>query len=81
MTRFPTVQQLELILINLFRPQSGRGASVDSKSDSISIHTIKTTSGDSEELITEDDPPKGCWHSFTKGVGGMIHCFEKSCRE
>ena len=41
------------------------------KSDTISIQTSKTSvTGDNEELITEEDPPKGCWHSFTKGVGG-----------
>ena len=40
------------------------------KSDSISI---QTKTGDTEELISEEDPPKGCWHFFTKGVGGRVH--------
>ena len=41
------------------------------KSDTISIQTSKTSvTGDTEDLIKEEDPPKGCWHSFTKGVGG-----------
>ena len=42
-------------------------------SDTISIHTVKTSiTGDTEELISEEDPPKGCWHSFTHCVGGTI---------
>ena len=62
------------------RPSSGNawdGATANDtaeKADTVSIHTTKTLSnsvtGDSEQLISEEDPPKGCWHSFTKGVGG-----------
>ena len=44
------------------------------KSDTISIQTSKTSvTGDTEDLIKEEDPPKGCWHSFTKGVGGIFN--------
>jgi hypothetical protein len=44
------------------------------KSDTISIQTSKASvTGDTEDLIKEEDPPKGCWHSFTKGVGGIFN--------
>ena len=59
----------------LFRPQTGTVPKTTSpdRSDTISILTSKTSvTGDTEELIKEEDPPKGCWHSFTKGVGGKI---------
>ena len=44
------------------------------KSDTISVQTNSKISvtGDTEDLITEEEPPKGCWHSFTKGVGGSF---------
>ena len=61
-----------------FRPQSGSQqmpkAESPDKSDTISIQTSKTSvTGDTEDLIKEEDPPKGCWHSFTKGVGGIFN--------
>ena len=65
----------------LFRPASNASASsnawktienAENSEETISIHTVKTVSvtGDTEELISEEDPPKGCWHSFTNCVGG-----------
>lgn len=38
--------------------------------DAVSVKSASAT-GDSEMLIKEEEPPKGCWYSFTNCVGGM----------
>ena len=54
------------MLIFFFRPPSGAWNNT-AKSPSKSSIT-----GDTEALITEEEPPKGCWDSFTRGIGGKI---------
>ena len=72
------INQTCFYISDYFRPQSGSQqmptAESPDKSDTISIQTSKTSvTGDTEDLIKEEDPPKGCWHSFTKGVGGIFN--------
>ena len=53
-----------------FRPQSGSNATAWNKKDDTSSVKNSVT-GDTEALMVDDaDPPKGCWHSFTSGIGG-----------
>ena len=53
-----------------FRPPSGSNANAWNKQDDTS--SVKNSiTGDTEALMVDDaDPPKGCWHSFTSGIGG-----------
>ena len=60
-------------MFHLYRPSSVNSASAwkseNKQADSVSVSKTSLT-GDTETLINEEDPPKGCWHSFTRGVGG-----------
>ena len=53
-----------------FRPSTGSNANAWNKQDDNSSVKNSVT-GDTEALMVDDaDPPKGCWHSFTSGIGG-----------